>query len=127
MKGVQGNMNRIRMISVVLFSGLVVWIGSGSTSFAQVYRGTAFSAGDLTRAQLSVQNRLRGLERAGFAYCVCNKERSKIIYVYALSGNVQKSLAASCEEAAASCGGCFKPPLVSLLKSAAPGGGRRIP
>jgi hypothetical protein len=112
-------MNVMRMISIVIFIGLVVWMGLGSTSLAQVYRGTAFSAEDLTRAQLSVQNRLRGLERAGFAYCVCKKDRSKIIYVYALSGEAQKSLAASCEDAAANCGGCFKPPLVSMLRSSA--------
>ena len=112
-------MNAFRMMPMTLLCGLMVWIGSSSSVLAQVYRGAAFSANDLTRVQLSIKNKLRGYEKAGFAYCVCKKDRSKIVYVYAFSGAAQNSLSEACQETAADCGGCFKTPLVTWLRSVA--------
>jgi hypothetical protein len=112
-------MNAFRMMTMTLLCGLVVWIGSSSSVLAQVYRGVAFSADDFKRVQLSIKNKLRGYEKAGFAYCVCKNDRSKIVYVYAFSGSAQNSLAASCQKAAADCGGCFKTPLFTWLRSSA--------
>lgn len=112
-------MNASRIMTVTLVCGLVVWVGSSSSVLAQVYRGVAFSAKDFTRVQLSIKNKLRGTEKVGFAYCICKNERSKIVYVYAFSGSAQSSLTASCQEAAADCGGCFKTPLFTWLRSSA--------
>ena len=112
-------MNISRMMSVMLLCGVFFWTGSCPSVFAQVYRGAASSADAFNRVQINIKKQLQGYEKAGFAYCVCKKDRSKIAYVYTFSGIAQKSLAATCQEAATQCGGCFKPPLVTSLRSTA--------
>ena len=93
--------------------------GGGLSPTAQVYRGAAMTTDAFNRVQVNIKDKLRGYEKAGFAYCVCKKNRSKIVYVYTFSGLAQKRLAATCQEAATQCGGCFKQPLVASLRSTA--------
>jgi hypothetical protein len=105
--------------SIVIVGLLLIW-GAWSSAIAQVYRGSATSVEEFSRAQDKASKRLKGTETAEFAYCVCKKDRGKIVYVYAYSADARKNLGVSCKNMAKDdkCGGCYARPAVDLLRSA---------
>jgi hypothetical protein len=80
-----------------------------------VATGSVTSSADFLRAKDGFMRQLVQGQEGSFAYCVCTRDRGRIVYAHAVGADSGKATSDAVRKAASGCGGCYKNPVVRRL------------
>ena len=102
-------------IPLIVLSLSILMVPHYAGGQAEIATGFVTSSADFLRAKDGFMRQLAEGQEGNFAFCVCPRDRGRIVYAHAVGADSGKATSDAVRKAAGGCGGCYKDPVVRNL------------